>query len=377
MPTPLEDHGGPIPSSNHPILLPDVPNSVVLLVRSPIVNVSLELYASLQLNRVSKLFYILSEAYPYVPNVHPIVEYISLQCSVEEFMKEYCVSHNYSQLFFYELENCGPVNPALWSVLDTAKPDTSVEFQNSNGQTQTLWSVGPGGVFPKVTRQLSVYSTLQEKLFSTLSEIQIEVSDMYTPLCQAATGHMTDKTPYGIVFHRHPYTPVYDIFLRPFQLQETLVLGEVGILNGASVLMWRNYFPKASIHAFDIVPEYLIKVKDIPGVTTHLVDKSDIHSIVPCLEDATSNGLFDILVEDASHCLEHQLHFLKDAIRFVRPGGLLIIEDIFRAIPRTRFQEALDCVREKVHNAVLVRPEHIYRFSPGWENDRILLVWVK
>jgi predicted O-methyltransferase YrrM len=44
--------------------------------------------------------------------------------------------------------------------------------------------------------------------------------------------------------------------------------------------------------------------------------------------------------------LNHQLHFLKDAIQYVRPGGLLIIEDIFRAIPAARFQEALDVIKK-------------------------------
>jgi hypothetical protein len=122
----------------------------------------------------------------------------------------------------------------------------------------------------------------------------------------------------------------------------------------------------------------LLHVKNIPNVITHLVDETDVHGIVPWLAEATSDGaLFDILLEDASHRLDHQLHFLKDAIGYVRPGGLLIIEDIFRAIPLARFQEALYAVSEKVHNSILIRPEHIYRASGGWENDRILVVWVK
>jgi hypothetical protein len=168
------------------------------------------------------------------------------------------------------------------------------------------------------------------------------------------------------------------MFLRPFQLQQTLKFGEVGILNGASIRMWKDYFQNASFHAFDISIQSLLNVKSIPNVITYLVDETNVHGIVDCLEEATSDGVrFDILLEDASHQLNHQLHFLKDAIQYVRPGGLLIIEDIFRAIPLARFQEALQTVSEKVHNALLIRPEHIYRYSSGWENDRILVVWVK
>jgi hypothetical protein len=142
--------------------------------------------------------------------------------------------------------------------------------------------------------------------------------------------------------------------------------------------MWRDYFPKADIHGFDITVNILEKITSIPGVTGHLVDNKNDHGVVPCLQKATEDGvLFDILLEDASHTLTTQLHFLKDAVGYVRSGGLLIVEDIFRAIPAARFQEALDSVKEKVHNAVLIRPEHTYRFSPRWENDRILLIWVK
>jgi len=377
MPTPLEDHGGIIPSSSHPIVLPDVPNTVVVLVKSSTPNISMEFYSSLQLNRVSKIFYLLSEAPSFVPAVHPIIEYCMIESSIESFMQSYCTSVGASQQFFYVLENPSVVPSALWSVLATANPNVSFTFQTASGEHHTLVSVSPSGIAPSMLVSQPTRS-LSEVLGSSLCEMELTVSDSYTPLCQLATAHMTDKTPYGIVFHRHPYTPMYDMLLRPFQLQPSLVFGEVGVLNGASIHMWRSYFPNASIHAFDISIESLIKVKDISGVTTHLVDKNTIHSIVPCLAEATSKGaLFDVLLEDASHMLDHQLHFLKDAIQFVRPGGLLIIEDIFRAIPSTRFQEALDCVRTKVHNAVLFKPEHTYRHSPGWENDRVLVVWVK
>ncbi len=178
--------------------------------------------------------------------------------------------------------------------------------------------------------------------------------------------------------HRHPYTAVYDTFLRPFQSHEALKFGEVGVLNGGSIRMWREYFPFAAIHGFDVNETCLSKLSDLHGVKGHLVDAGESNGLREALQKACADGKkFDVLLEDASHWLSHQLIFLREAVNYIRPGGLLIIEDIFRAIPAARFKEAIQQISDKVLNAVLVRPEHVHRFSPGWENCRILLVWVK
>ena len=381
LPSPLEQHGGSIPSSDHPMYLPNMANTLILIIHTKERLLTTEFYTSLQLNRISILYIVVPEydktLVKYIQ--HPCIQYLILKESAINYLKDACVTQNLKNVFFYETYTTAPVDPKLWSVLETANPETSIEFKDAKGQTQTLWSVGQNGIFPTFAAPSSIESpTVYQKSYNALNEILVDVTYSYTPLCYLATKYCTDKSPYNLVTHRHPYTPVYDMFLRPFQLQSTLKLGEVGILNGASIKMWKDYFPKASIHAFDISIELLLKVKIKSDAHTYLVDVDDVHGVVPCLEDATSDGiLFDILLEDASHMLTHQLHFLKDAIHFVRPGGLLIIEDIFRAIPVARFQEALNTISDKVHNAILVRPEHVYRGSLGWDNDRILIVWVK
>jgi predicted O-methyltransferase YrrM len=157
--------------------------------------------------------------------------------------------------------------------------------------------------------------------------------------------------------------------------KSNLKLGEIGTLNGSSIRMWRDYFPHAYLHGFDIEPSAIEKIKDIPGVKGHLVDASI--GLRPVLQAECMGGTkFDLLFEDGSHRLDHQLLFIRDAIDYVNPGGMLIIEDIFREIPAARFEEALSLVSDKVKKALLVQPEHTFRHSPGWENDRLLMIWV-
>jgi len=382
MSSPLEDHGGIIPSAAHPIRLPDTPNVLTLVVHASEPSFNMQLYTSLLLNRVCKIFVILPKSMPdstNVPYLHPLVEFITVDKTIVEFLLNTVINTRDISLFVHEVSMADTVDPSLWSVLESAVPNNSVQFKGTTGQDLTLWCINKNGICHlSNSTQPIVPRPVQDITHTTLSEMFVDVSQSYTPLCHYATHYMTDKTPYMVQVHRHPYTPVYDMLLRPFQLQPSLKFGEVGVLNGSSIRMWRDYFPKANIHGFDITVNSLEKISSIPGVTGHLVDNTDDHGVVPCLQNATADGvLFDILLEDASHTLTTQLHFLKDAIGYVRSGGLLIIEDIFRAIPAARFQEALDSVKEKVHNAVLICPEHVYRFSPGWENDRILLVWVK
>ena len=389
---PIDDHGGVKPPAFHTIRLPDVPNRVTLFVHTSPEKVGLFFYNTLLLNRVDKIFILVDESLlTQLPAIHPMITYLPNTVHIPSFIQENCLSEVQPHIFWTEIKDTDCVHPNFWSILETAQPGVSILFPDETGSSHSLvYSSREAPVAPATqVTTIAAYSSPSEqivsvvnhgnqrKLATTLNEIRIDVSRTFTPLCQLATKFMTDKSPYNIMTHRHPYTMVYDMFLRPYQMMGAgLRLGEVGILNGASIRMWREYFPEASLSAFDIDKKALEKVSVIRGVSAYHVDAGESDGLRDSLAEATEDGKkFTVLLEDASHRLDHQLVFLREAIDFVAPGGLLIIEDIFREIPAARFQEVLDTISEKVANAVLVQPEHPYRWSPGWENDRILFVW--
>jgi hypothetical protein len=295
----------------------------------------------------------------------------------------------------FSIKDTDLIHPGFWDILDTATHDANISFVDEYGRDHTLYSIkADGATLPTIeTQRIAAYAdsitdrariidsiehTILKKSNSKLTESVIVCERSYTPLCILANKFQTDKSPYMLGSHRHPYTAIYDMYLRPLQRRKDLVLGEIGVLNGSSIRMWREYFPFADIHAFDIEAPYLEKVSSIPGVHTQIVDSGNSRGLRNALAKAvhSSGGkLFDVLIEDASHRLEHQLIFLRDAIDYIAPGGLLIIEDIFREIPLARFQECLEQISEKIQNAIMIRPEHPFRHSPGWENDRLLFVW--
>ena len=389
MPTPLEDHGGAVPSEFHTVSLPDILNRVILLVNVESSSLNLAFYKTLLLNHTAKiLFNIPSPENALKTNIHPLISFCSYK-DINEYATNIVRTNNMNGAFFYELSDKLLVHPEFWPILKAAKENTNYLFYDSDGKEHKLSYFTKEGVASKTvdTCRVAAYTCINDNIIKSvengiirhakqnLSQIIIDTTELFTPLCYLATKYMTDKSPFNVMTHRHPYTAVYDTFLATYKYKADLKFGEIGILNGASIRMWRDYFPHANIHGFDIVESCVQKIEGIAGVTGHLVDASK--GLGPVLQNECIGGKkFDILLEDASHMLDHQLLFIADAIEYVNPGGLLIIEDIFREIPATRFEEALSLVSHKVSKALLVQPEHKFRFSPGWENDRILFVWV-
>ena len=388
MPTPIEDHGGCIPSEFHTRSLPSIPNKLVLIIHVGTDRLNIELFKTLFMPCVEHVFYNVVDptSYSHLP-IHPLVSICTISNGKEFATKLAADSH--SSFFFYEISNGSLVHPDLWTLLKQAEPNISYTFFDSMKKVHTLSYVSETGIADKTmtTSTVAAYSAINQPVThsiergilrhtkQTLTQVIIDTTNLYTPLCYLAIKYMTDKSPYNIMTHRHPYTAIYDMFLTPYMYKSNLKLGEVGILNGASIRMWRDYFPHAYLHGFDIKPPTIEKIKDIPGVKGHLVDASI--GLRPVLQAECIGGAkFDLLFEDGSHRLDHQLLFIRDAIDYVNPGGMLIIEDIFREIPAARFEEALALVSDKVKKALLVQPEHTFRHSPGWENDRILMIWV-
>jgi hypothetical protein len=168
-----------------------------------------------------------------------------------------------------------------------------------------------------------------------------------TPLCNLATKYLTDKGP-GF----HNYTPKYYAaimkYLGPPETVKTV--GEIGIgflgcmchvsmkyKAGASLRMWEEIFPNANIHGYDIRKELLV---DEGRIRCHYMDQGSIESIQ--FGFSSIGRPFDLIIDDGSHILVHQLNTKEYVGPFLRIGGLLIIEDIKPEQFKERFQVAAE-----------------------------------
>lgn len=120
------------------------------------------------------------------------------------------------------------------------------------------------------------------------------------------------------------YLQWYDPILEPF-LEKKIVLLELGVYKGGSLLLWRDYFPFGTIVGIDIkLPEGFQETNRI-----HVFEgnQSDLQFLSGVANKIAPDG-FDIIIDDASHIGElTKIAFWHLFDSHLKPGGLYVIED--------------------------------------------------
>lgn len=118
----------------------------------------------------------------------------------------------------------------------------------------------------------------------------------------------------------HNYSVKYDRILCEYRNTYEKVL-EIGIHNGGSLKMWKEYFSIATIFGLDILDKKSFeddRIKILQG------DQSDLST----LNKLSNFGPYDLIVDDGSHYYEHQIISFENLFSSLKPGGFYIIEDV-------------------------------------------------
>ena len=209
-----------------------------------------------------------------------------------------------------------------------------------------------------------------------IPRITIDSSHAHTELCFLGSAANTDKSPYNTVGHRHPYTAVYNILLSPYK-NRPVQFAEIGVAGGASVVMWDMYFrhANAKIHMFDRDNNFLEHGRGLVGNRCNfsLIDVSVDGDVVRALK-ASHSGEYDVIIDDSSHEHGHQIRIIKEAFPLLKQGGLLIVEDIFRSTAEDEYTREIKDILDLCSAYYFVMCEHKDRWSPGWDNDKLLIL---
>ena len=128
-----------------------------------------------------------------------------------------------------------------------------------------------------------------------------------------ANLHGTDKG--DSTGPRHNYTPTYHQMLHHSREMVRGVL-EVGVQSGASLKMWRDYFPHAEVYGVEIEErDYEL------GERIHVI-LGDVKTV------ALPDLKFDLIVDDGSHQDADILSAFSRLWPRLNDGGFYIIEDL-------------------------------------------------
>jgi len=164
----------------------------------------------------------------------------------------------------------------------------------------------------------------------------------------------------------HSYLDTYEDLFSKFRNKDINLL-EIGIGNGGSLKLWQKYFTgKSNIYCIDISFDEVTH-KDLVSQENMTIIWKDIESCTPSILNPI---MFDIVIEDGSHYLKHQIkswELFKDRLN---PGGILVIEDI---VPES-YDYFLN-LSQKIPNSKLIDLRHIKSRFDNFVFDNVLFVY--
>ena len=211
-------------------------------------------------------------------------------------------------------------------------------------------------------------------MISSIPSIIIDSTNGETDLCRMGKMCGTDKTPLNSSGHRHPYTAVYSLLFGRYR-HRPCKFAEIGVAGGASVLMWNLYFTNANFFFFDRDENFLANSMQYVSKDNnrfYLMDVKQDETIMKPLK--ATGGDLDILLDDSSHTKEDQIRIIKNGLPFVKSGGMIVIEDIYRRVPESEYYDELKDVLHEFSEVFFVITDHKDRYSPGWDNDKLLVL---
>lgn len=157
-------------------------------------------------------------------------------------------------------------------------------------------------------------------------------------------------------------------------------MAEFGVMANASIRMWRKYFKKANIFGFELKGDLIEKARqeNLKNVYYHKLDVRDEFAINYKFSQLKKEGFeFDIILDDSTHNFNDQIRIIKNCYKYLKPGGHLIIEDIYsfdENYSEEKFHDVLKSFFKYFEYIKIIDPDHFNKFTLGYENNRMIIL---
>jgi hypothetical protein len=137
-------------------------------------------------------------------------------------------------------------------------------------------------------------------------------------LVEISSRYETDKAGFT------HYLANYEGWFGPLREKDIVPL-ELGILDGGSLKLWRDYFPNGRIVGLDLNP---ISIDDPSGrINVYACEQQD-RILLDRIAAETAPGGFDIIIDDCSHIASlARASFRHLFDNYLKSGGFYVIED--------------------------------------------------
>jgi len=140
-------------------------------------------------------------------------------------------------------------------------------------------------------------------------------------MANKSTFEAFSNSPYFSIKHTN-YFDIYDRLLSKY-IGQSMTFVEIGVLDGGSLFMWRDFFGnRARIIGVDLNPN-AIKWRE-HGFEIFIGDQSNPDFWVNFFREI---GDIDVLLDDGGHRNIQQIVTVQSSLPYVLDGGLIIVED--------------------------------------------------
>lgn len=169
-------------------------------------------------------------------------------------------------------------------------------------------------------------------------------------LTQIGMNYGTDKA------YWHKYTEFYEKYISNYVNPNIL---EIGVDSAASLKMWEEYFGSPTILGVDIIDKHGFETKNIK---TLIADQSKPTELLKCLDICKE---YDIMVDDGSHIIGHQISSFVTLFPYLKSGGVYFLEDLHTSF----WKDEVGKKYANPHNDAVTAYDFLYNISKNIEFD--------
>jgi hypothetical protein len=123
-------------------------------------------------------------------------------------------------------------------------------------------------------------------------------------------------------FNGRTFLDVYEKYFYKFK-ENKIVLLEIGVLNGSSLKVWKEYFKNSKIIGVDIDPSKIAYSQDNIEI---FIGSQDSELLISEIKNKYPEGI-DIIIDDGSHINSLTIASFNLLFNHLNKGGIYIIED--------------------------------------------------